>query len=65
MLNMLDLPESSDKALYNIIKDTSVFVKTPLEHSLLNSFSSNIPIHFLFGDSDWMDYGGAYKIYRL
>lgn len=28
---MLDLPESSDRGLYNIVKDKSVFVKSPFE----------------------------------
>ncbi|EAR85822.2 alpha/beta fold hydrolase (macronuclear) [Tetrahymena thermophila SB210] len=63
--NMLDLPESSDKALFNIVNETSVFVKSPLENILPNKLSSNIPVHFLFGDRDWMDYGGAYKLFRL
>lgn len=63
-LNMIDLKESSDKGLYNIIKENSLFVKTPLEFSLSEKLDKSIPVHFLFGDKDWMDYQGAYRLYR-
>jgi len=57
---MYSIPESSEKAFYNLFSWPRLRAKKPLEHLLPKM---NIPVHFFYGDNDWMEKIGAKKLF--
>jgi len=57
---ILKLPSGSDKSVYFILKSPKAYAKIPLED--LISKELNIPTVCYYGDRDWMDPAGAFRI---
>ena len=58
---MYSLPESCEKTFYNLFTWPQLRSKRPLEPLLPKL---KIPVHFLFGDEDWMEQSGAKNLYQ-
>lgn len=57
---MIEQPESSEKAVYYILKTPAGFAHLPLEDIIIEKL--HIPVNCYYGDRDWMDWTGADRI---
>jgi len=58
-LNVLVMPESSEKAVHSIFKPPRARAQMPLEEFMMDM---DMPVDFYFGEQDWMDWTGAKRI---
>lgn len=58
---IMSLPVCSEKAMTGVLNFPSFSAKIPLENLLSspNFQKHSIPVHFFFGDSDWMEFETA------
>ncbi len=66
-IQMYSLPISSEKALFNILKfDKATLISTvsPVEKSINENKATlkNIQILFFYGDRDWNEHEGAFRL---
>ena len=60
---ILSMPESSEAALHMLLKLPRARAVLPMEEYIRKNLSK-INIVFIYGDRDWMDSSGAYRLYK-
>lgn len=57
---IMKMGSGSDRAVYYILKSPRAYAHIPLEDLILNDL--HVPVHCYYGETDWMDWSGAYRI---